>query len=164
MNEERDDDGDAIELTADDIAALQDEQAALSDELPESGKAKWRELQRQLHHIGKELAAGRRLPIEDEYDPGERYSYEISPRRPELGGGWRLRLLDHGQEVGGGAFPVVPDGSAAEWWNSLGDGDRSAWRNRAAESTVEGAYHAYLNDGAYQDAVGTANEWLHSRA
>lgn len=33
------------------------------------------------------------------------YSYEITPRPVELGGGWRLRLLEGDQEVGGGAFP-----------------------------------------------------------
>ena len=31
--------------------------------------------------------------------------YEILPRPVELGGGWRLRLLERGQEVGGGVFP-----------------------------------------------------------
>ena len=33
------------------------------------------------------------------------YWYEILPRPVELGGGWRLRLLELGQEVGGGVFP-----------------------------------------------------------
>jgi len=33
------------------------------------------------------------------------YTYEILPRLAELGGGWRLRLLERGQEVGGGVFP-----------------------------------------------------------
>ena len=33
------------------------------------------------------------------------YSYEITPRPDELGGGWRLRLLEDGVEVGGGVFP-----------------------------------------------------------
>lgn len=35
------------------------------------------------------------------------YSYEILPRPVELGGGWRLRLLEDGVEVGGGVFPPV---------------------------------------------------------
>lgn len=35
------------------------------------------------------------------------YSYEILPRPVELGGGWRLRLLDGNEEVGGGVFPLV---------------------------------------------------------
>lgn len=33
------------------------------------------------------------------------YSYEINPRPVELGGGWRLRLLEGDVEVGGGVFP-----------------------------------------------------------
>jgi len=36
-----------------------------------------------------------------------KYSYEINPRPAELGGGWRLRLLEYEQEVGGGVFPAV---------------------------------------------------------
>lgn len=37
------------------------------------------------------------------------YSYEILPRPFELGGGWRLRLLEDGVEVGGGVFPPVEE-------------------------------------------------------
>ena len=33
------------------------------------------------------------------------FSYEINPRPVELGGGWRLRLLEDNVEVGGGVFP-----------------------------------------------------------
>lgn len=35
------------------------------------------------------------------------YAYSITPRPDALGGGWRLRLLDDGEEVGGGVFPPV---------------------------------------------------------
>ena len=31
---------------------------------------------------------------------------EISPRPTHLGGGWRLRIIENGEEVGGGAFPL----------------------------------------------------------
>lgn len=34
-----------------------------------------------------------------------KHSYEILPRPVELGGGWRLRLLEGDVEVGGGVFP-----------------------------------------------------------
>jgi hypothetical protein len=37
------------------------------------------------------------------------YIYEILPRPAEMGGGWRLRLLEKGQEVGGGVFPLEND-------------------------------------------------------
>lgn len=33
-------------------------------------------------------------------------SYEIDPHPADLGGGWRLRLLENGEEVGGGVFPA----------------------------------------------------------
>ena len=31
-----------------------------------------------------------------------KYGYEIKPRPAELGGGWKLTLLEEGQAVGGG--------------------------------------------------------------
>lgn len=37
------------------------------------------------------------------------YSYEINPRPVELGGGWQLRLLENGVEVGGGVFPPTDE-------------------------------------------------------
>jgi hypothetical protein len=40
-------------------------------------------------------------------------SYEIAPRLPELGGGWNLRLLEDGEEMGGGYFLPIPDPHAA---------------------------------------------------
>jgi hypothetical protein len=36
-----------------------------------------------------------------------RYTYEISRRPTNVGGGWLLRLLDNGKEVGGGVFPPI---------------------------------------------------------
>lgn len=33
------------------------------------------------------------------------YAYEIEPRDHVLGGGYRLRLLKGGEEIGGGVFP-----------------------------------------------------------
>jgi hypothetical protein len=63
------------------------------------------------------------------------YSYEINPRPVELGGGWRLRLLEDGQEVGGGVFPPVED--------------------------IEDAKEAL--QAAHDDAEVTAYEWLDTR-
>jgi hypothetical protein len=40
------------------------------------------------------------------------YSYEIDPRPAELGGGWRLRLMEDDIEVGGGVFPDYDDALA----------------------------------------------------
>lgn len=63
------------------------------------------------------------------------YSYEISPRPAALGGGWRLRLLEDGEEVGGGVFPPVDD--------------------------IEDAEEAL--QAAHNDAMNTALDWLESR-
>ena len=38
-----------------------------------------------------------------------KFSYEITPRPVDLGGGWRLRLLEDSVEVGGGVFPPVQE-------------------------------------------------------
>lgn len=38
-----------------------------------------------------------------------RHRYQIDKRPAELGGGWRLRLIEDGEEVGGGVFPLNPD-------------------------------------------------------
>ena len=38
-----------------------------------------------------------------------KYTFEINPRPVELGGGWKLRLLEAGEEVGGGVFPASTD-------------------------------------------------------
>lgn len=35
------------------------------------------------------------------------FSYEITLRPDALGGGWRLSLLENGEETGGGVFPPV---------------------------------------------------------
>jgi hypothetical protein len=63
------------------------------------------------------------------------YSYEINPRPVELGGGWRLRLLEDGVEVGGGVFPPVRG--------------------------IEDASEALL--AAQDDAEANAYEWLDTR-
>lgn len=47
------------------------------------------------------------------------YRYEIDKRPAELGGGWRLRLIEDGQEVGGGVFPIDPD--AEDFERALSD-------------------------------------------
>jgi len=63
------------------------------------------------------------------------FSYEILPRPAHLGGGWRLRLLEDGVEVGGGVFP--PDD---------------------ASETPKDALQA-----AFDDAEAEAYAWLDSR-
>jgi hypothetical protein len=97
-----------------------------------------------------------------------KYSYTITPRPAELGGGWRLRLLEDGEEVGGGVFPVEQDEAAGMvWWNGLQERERAWWLERAVErgalGTAADGYLSYLLAEAHADAEDTACEWLDSR-
>lgn len=69
-----------------------------------------------------------------------RYEYEINPRATELGGGWQLRLLEDGEEVGGGTF-ALPE------YIDLKD-----------ETEV-----ACAAGWVYEDALAEATAWLVSR-
>ena len=65
------------------------------------------------------------------------YAHTITPRPPELGGGWRLRLLEDGEEVGGGVFPL------SEYATEDNAEEAAKW--------------------AYEDALAEASAWLASR-
>ena len=99
------------------------------------------------------------------------YSYEITPRPVELGGGWRLQLIEDGQEVGGGVFPIEQEKAEPEkgmaWWNELQEKERAWWLEQAVERGAAGtaaeAYLSYLLIEAHLDAEATAQEWIDSR-
>ena len=93
------------------------------------------------------------------------YSYEITPRPAELGGGWKLTLLQDGQEAGGGVFPISQEAPQAgmDWWNGLAEEQRAHWLMMAASARPADAYHAFLLAETYADAEATAYEWLDSR-
>lgn len=57
-------------------------------------------------------------------------SYEINPRPAELGAGWRLRLLEDGEEVGGGVFPAEEGFDTPEEANQFAFNDAFASGNR----------------------------------
>jgi hypothetical protein len=112
-------------------------------------------------HRLAELEAGHRLPV---LNQRTWYDYEITPRAPELGGGWQLRLLEDGAEVGRSVFPAAPgEVELIEWWTSLSETERLAWLQRAAHRTRSDAYLAHLQDEAWQDATEEAIKWLDSR-
>ena len=67
------------------------------------------------------------------------YGYTIEARDSALGGGWRLRLLEDGEEVGGGVFPLA---------DYLADADGDL---------------VLALDLAHADASGVARDWLESR-
>jgi len=93
------------------------------------------------------------------------YSYEIKPRPVELGSGWKLTLLQDGQEVGGGVFPVLEDDPQAgmAWWNNLAEKQRAHWLMMASSAMPAAARHAYLLAEAYNDAQDEADAWMSTR-
>jgi hypothetical protein len=99
------------------------------------------------------------------------YSYEINPRPAKLGGGWRLRLIQGGEEVGGGVFPIDQERAepqqGIDWWNELQETERASWLERAvargASGTAAEAYTSYLLAEAHADAEATAYAWLNVR-
>lgn len=95
------------------------------------------------------------------------YSYEITPRPAELGGGWRLRLLQNGEEMGGGVFPTEQEKADPQkgmtWWNAMTETERGHWLKVADSTRPADAYHAFLLAEAYADAEGEAYAWLDSR-
>lgn len=47
--------------------------------------------------------------LDGEWRTGMERSYEIVPRPAAVGGGWKLVLLEDGEEAGGGVFPAAED-------------------------------------------------------
>lgn len=94
------------------------------------------------------------------------YSYEITPRPAELGGGWKLTLLQDDQEAGGGVFPIPQEDPQAgmDWWNGLAEEQRAHWLMMAASAMPAAARHAYLLAEAYNDAQDEAESWITTRA
>jgi hypothetical protein len=94
-----------------------------------------------------------------------KYGYEITPRPVELGGGWRLQLLEDGAEAGGGAFPVPAEDPhvGMTWWNSLSESDRAFWLQAAKSARPADARQAWREAEAYDDAEREARSWLDSR-
>lgn len=94
--------------------------------------------------------------------PG-RYGYEVSPRAPEVGGGWRLQLFEDGVEVGGGVFPLPwadePQQGVA-WWNEMTEEFRAHWLSTAKSAVPADAWRAYLTHEALGDALEEAENWL----
>jgi len=158
--DEPDEDGDYITLTEEDRKDIAAEIAAYDAELLSATELPLiRELGRRQRHLAEELQLGRRLPIADVDD---RYDYEIVPRGPELGGGWRLYLIQNNEEVGGGVFPAESHATAArEWWDVLDKNQRMHWTIKGLEAG--NAHLAYLKEEAWHDATQAAGEWLDSR-
>lgn len=160
---EYDHDGEDTALTDDDRYEIEEEIRCIDFELERACNAPdWvREVSFRRRHLQAELAAGRRLPMEEAQ---EYYDYSIVRRADEIGGGWQLRLLEDGKEVGGGVFSVTrDDAGAAAWWAKESDLAKQFWERRTKGGTPEDAYFEHLHDEAWHDATGAAGEWLDTR-
>ena len=94
-----------------------------------------------------------------------KFSYEITPRPDNLGGGWRLRLLEDDEEVGGGVFLVEPADphQGMAWWNAMSQDERSYWLDMTGSARPSDAYDASLLADAHSEAQGEAYTWLDSK-
>ncbi len=88
-------------------------------------------------------------------------TYEIHPRPANLGGGWKLTLLEDGVEAGGGVFALPEEDTqpGVEWWNSITDERRTHWLMMAASVIPAAARHAYLVAEAWNDAFEEGESW-----
>ncbi|WP_256701110.1 hypothetical protein [Caballeronia sordidicola] len=94
------------------------------------------------------------------------YTYEIKPRRAELGGGWQARFFEADIEIGGGAFPANADAdpqAGIDWWNGLTEDERLTWMGYANSAKPRDAWQANLQKEAYDAAQNAAESWLESR-
>lgn len=79
------------------------------------------------------------------------YGYEITPRPADLGGGWRLRLFENGEEVGGGVFPAGTSKIAQDAAYADAEAEARAWlASRPADEEP-----AFLDDEGPSDDLPT---------
>ena len=94
------------------------------------------------------------------------HTYKIIPRPDSVGGGWNLKLLEDGEEQGGGVFPV--DVSSPEkgidWWNSIGEKERALWLDEAKSARPADAWHAWQIAEAYDKAHAEGMDWVNSHS
>jgi hypothetical protein len=75
-------------------------------------------------------------------------------------------MLEDGEDVGGGVFPIVVDNPQAgvTWWNDCSELERGHWLVVAKSAVSADAWAAYQLAEAHADAEETAYDWLDSRA
>lgn len=88
--------------------------------------------------------------------------YQISPQPIVLGGGWKVTLLENGQEAKSGVFPIPeePLEVIMNWWNSLSHQERTKWIAMVDSSNVAQVRYAYLMGQVHSKALQEATDWL----
>ncbi|MFC3279319.1 hypothetical protein ACFOHQ_21140 [Xanthomonas fragariae] len=86
-------------------------------------------------------------------------TYEIEPRPIDLGGGWRLRLLQDGEEVGGGVFPLAEGAEDVVMATNEAHADAvaegAAWlASRSVDDVQPEEVEAFAELGSQPGAVG----------
>ncbi|QBE66319.1 hypothetical protein [Pseudoduganella lutea] len=91
-----------------------------------------------------------------------RYTYVITERGREQGGGWRLSLQENDENVGRRDFLVLPaDRVAAEiWWAMLCEAERRFWFALNNADLPVGPYETYLLAESYAEAKRIGEEWI----
>lgn len=160
MDNQYDDDGDCIILSEVEKAQLLSDIEDIDQRLRDShDSGLWRALKHERRQLVAEVAAGRRLPVLDEETF---YDHEIIET---MAGGWQLRLLEDGKQVGEAIFnvPQSTPSLAHAWWDTLALPERQHWIVQAQSSSPGEAHQAFLKKEAWHDAVQAAGEWLSTR-
>lgn len=94
------------------------------------------------------------------------HTFSITPRPDSIGGGWNLKLLEDGAEMGGGVFPVdVSDPQKGiDWWNGIGEKERALWLDEAKSARPADAWQAWLKAEAYDEAHAEGLDWVDSHS
>jgi hypothetical protein len=66
----------------------------------------------------------------------EKHQFEIQPRAAGIGGGYNLKLLEHGLEVGGGAYPICEELPTPEAAYAAAYEDGLNWVEASAKSFI----------------------------
>lgn len=80
-----------------------------------------------------------------------KFSYHINPRSDNVGGGYQLKLLEDGQEVGGGIFPVTPDTDSDEAYVQAANAGEEWLQSRELDNGATGGAAAPQLDDAMID-------------
>jgi len=80
-----------------------------------------------------------------------RFAYQITPRSDNVGGGYQLKLLEDGQEVGGGVFPITADTTSDEAYLQASDSAQEWLQSRGPDSVEARADAAPQLDDAMID-------------